>query len=64
MPPRFYDRHEAAALLRVSVATVKRLLRSGELSSITIGDRRLIPVEAMEAFINARKAAAIQEGAA
>jgi len=42
---------DAAERLGVSAVTVKRLVASGELPSVLVGDRRLIPASALDAFI-------------
>ncbi|MBO0691614.1 MAG: helix-turn-helix domain-containing protein [Acidimicrobiaceae bacterium] len=47
---------EAAERLAVGTTTVKTLIASGELPSVLVGDRRLIPVAALEAFIADRAA--------
>jgi len=41
---------ETAELLGVSEATVKRLIRRGELLSINIGGRRLVPQTAIDEY--------------
>jgi len=43
---------EAARRLGVSPRTVATLLASGELSSRRIGRRRVIPIRALERFLN------------
>lgn len=43
---------ETAALLNVSRTRVYSLLRDGSLKSVKVGGRRLVPREAIEAFIN------------
>lgn len=45
---------EAAEVLRIHRATVFALLRDGDLESIQIGRRRLIPLAAIHRFIRAR----------
>ncbi|SCL20756.1 DNA binding domain-containing protein, excisionase family [Micromonospora rhizosphaerae] len=50
---------EAAARLRVSKWMLYNLIRSRRLRSVKIGDRRLIPVAALRAFL-----AALEEDAA
>jgi excisionase family DNA binding protein len=42
---------EAAHALRVSEATVARLLRDGALDSVKVGARRVIPWTAIEAYL-------------
>jgi excisionase family DNA binding protein len=44
---------EAAWLLNVGVSTMWALIHSGELSSFTVGRRRLVAVGVIEAFIAA-----------
>jgi excisionase family DNA binding protein len=43
---------EAARRLAVSARTVAALVARGELASRKLGRRRIIPVEALESFIN------------
>jgi excisionase family DNA binding protein len=45
---------ETQQTLGVTHALVYRLVMSGELRSITIGSRRLVPVRELEAFITHR----------
>lgn len=54
--PLVYSLAEAARLLCVGESTVKELCRRGELAHIDIGRRRLIPREALAAFVAARVA--------
>lgn len=54
-PDRLDDLDEAADLLNVSRRTVETLCHSGELPSVKIRRRRLIPHKALKAFIR-RKA--------
>lgn len=46
---------EAAAELRIARATFYRLLGSGEIESIHIGRRRLVPKEAIDAWLAAKR---------
>jgi excisionase family DNA binding protein len=46
-----YTPHETADMLRVCRTTVYGLIRDGELRSVNIGRRRLIPATAIEAYI-------------
>jgi excisionase family DNA binding protein len=55
---RLLSLDDAAHALRVSRGTVKNIVRSGALASLTIGTRRLITPEALEAYIAAREAEA------
>ncbi|WP_163511586.1 helix-turn-helix domain-containing protein [Fodinicola acaciae] len=43
---------ETAELLRVSKATVFVTIRSGRLKSVKIGARRLVPLDAVRAFLD------------
>lgn len=56
-PDRLDDLDEAADLLNVSRRTVETLIHSGELPSVKIRRRRLIPHRALKAYIR-RKAEA------
>jgi excisionase family DNA binding protein len=53
---RLYNVPEVAEALRVHSSHVYRMLDSGELASIKIGKRRLVRVEAIDAFIDAHAA--------
>ena len=50
-PPLLYTPGETAELLRVCRTTVYGLIRDGELRSVKIGRRRLIPAEALADYI-------------
>lgn len=52
--PVLYTVPETTARLRISRAKVHQLLASGELDSITIGRRRLVPDTALAAYIRGR----------
>lgn len=61
--PKLYTLEAAGELLGVSVSTIRRLVASGALSSVSIGTtlddpqrghRMRIPAEAIEEFIKAR----------
>ena len=41
---------ETASALGIGTTTVKKLIRDGQLGSVKIGDRRLVPAEAAQAF--------------
>jgi excisionase family DNA binding protein len=43
---------EAAATCGISRATLYRLLSDGKLTTVKIGDRRLVPIVALDALIN------------
>lgn len=53
-----YDIPQAAEALNVSPRTIATLIASGQLSSVTIGRRRLVPRQSIDAFVAARIAAA------
>lgn len=55
--PRLYGVPASAIWLGISQAQVWRLLETGELSSLKIGRRRLIPREALEAYVASLPAA-------
>jgi excisionase family DNA binding protein len=46
-----YDLDQAAEMLSVSRRVVDRLIRDGELDSVKLGRRRLVPHEALEAYV-------------
>jgi excisionase family DNA binding protein len=52
-PRQLYSVSQAAAQLSVSQETIWRLLATGELGSMTVGRRRLIPAHALAAFVEA-----------
>lgn len=45
--------HEVAAVLRVSVSTVRRLVASGELRVVRVRRRPLVSEKELEAFVSA-----------
>jgi excisionase family DNA binding protein len=47
---RAYRINEAAAAYRLSRSTIYKLIAAGDLRSVKVGGRRLIPVEAIEAL--------------
>jgi excisionase family DNA binding protein len=51
--PMLYDIYEVALALRLGASTVRKLVSAGEIPSIRIGNRRLIRVEDLRAFIAA-----------
>lgn len=53
-PDRLLDLGEAADLLNVSRRTVETLIHSGELPSVKIRRRRLIPHRALQAYIRSK----------
>lgn len=56
--PLLYTVPEAAQLLRIGRSSLYELIATRQLVSITIGSRRLIPAEDLEAFVASRKDAA------
>lgn len=54
MTPLCLRLDEVAARIGVSPRTVSRLIASGDLPSITILRRRLVPVEALETYLAGR----------
>jgi len=58
MTPLCLRLDEVAARIGVSPRTVSRLIASGDLPSITILRRRVVPVEALEAYLAGRIARA------
>lgn len=49
--PLAYRIKEAAAALGVGRTTIYRLIQNGQLNVVRVGNRSLIPVEALEAFL-------------
>ena len=49
--PLLYRVDEAAAALRLSRSSVYELIRSGQLSSVKQGRRRLVPVTALAVYV-------------
>ncbi|WP_433697036.1 helix-turn-helix domain-containing protein [Nocardiopsis sp. CA-288880] len=56
VPQLAYKVPEAAEALALSVATVWKLVKSGELRSYKVGSSRFIPVAALTEFVEARLA--------
>jgi len=50
-PPLAFDTNEAARQLGVSRSTLYCLLQSGELASVRIGRRRLVPAVALDEYL-------------
>jgi excisionase family DNA binding protein len=57
LEPMVLDVGEAARALRLGPSTVRAKIATGELRSVKIGDRRLIRVEDLRAFLAERVAA-------
>ncbi|GAB3920236.1 hypothetical protein GCM10011575_44100 [Microlunatus endophyticus] len=51
IPPVVYSVNEAAEALRLSRELLYELIRSGQLRSIKVGRRRLVPVSAVTEFV-------------
>ena len=51
MKPQTYTPPQAAHILGVSLSTINRAIKTGELESHKIGRRRLIPIRAIEALL-------------
>lgn len=52
--PLVYDVEEAAEALRLSRSQIYELIRSGRLRTLKEGRRRLVPVSALMAYLEAR----------
>jgi excisionase family DNA binding protein len=52
-PRGLYGQDEAAAYLGISRSEIERLIARGELPSVPVGRRRLVPHAALDAFIEA-----------
>lgn len=52
VPAKAYDKQQAAATLSISRATIDRLISTGELRAKKIGSRVVIPVEAIDEYLN------------
>ena len=59
MDKRLFGVKEAATYLGCSDWTVKQLLRDGQLASLKINDRRLIPREELDRYIDKKMTAAV-----
>jgi excisionase family DNA binding protein len=57
---RLYGLSEACLITGLGKTTIKSLVYSGELESIKVGRRRLIPVESIDKFIAARLESQVQ----
>lgn len=51
LEPRLLTRHEVANLLRVSRATVDRMIQDGRLRSIKVGRMRRIPLSSVDEWL-------------
>ncbi len=50
MDPLLHDMEDAAAVLSISRRTAYELVRRGELKTVLIGRRRLVPAESLREF--------------
>jgi excisionase family DNA binding protein len=51
----FYTVEEVAKMLRVSEATVRRLIKSGQLKAVSVGNQFRISQEDLDEFLSRRK---------
>lgn len=51
VPPRLLTKGTAARALGVSERTIDTLIRSGDLRSVKVGKRRLVPVQALDKYV-------------
>lgn len=58
VPPRLLSKAAAGRALGVSERMVENLIRAGELRSVKLGKRRLVPVVAIDEFVDAMAGAA------
>lgn len=56
-PRKLYDRHDAAEQLSISERVLDRLIVDGHLETVKIGRRRLVPDDALDAYIEKLRAA-------
>ena len=54
IPPRLYGLNQVCDATGLGKTTVKNLIYEGELDSIRVGRRRLVPVESIDKFIRTR----------
>lgn len=52
VPPVLYRVDEAAESLRLSRSVVYELIRSGQLRTVKVGRRRLVPVAALAEYVD------------
>ena len=64
MKPETYTRHQVCERLQISLATLERLIRRGELPVVKVSRRVLIRRRTLETFLRQREAAAPQSNGA
>jgi excisionase family DNA binding protein len=52
--PLLLSLDESAALMGIGIVTLHKIIRNGEIGSVKIGKRRLIPRQEIDAFIRDR----------
>lgn len=52
MSRHLYAKPEAAETLSISERVLDRLIRDGDIETVTIGRRRLVPAEAIDDYIS------------
>lgn len=57
VPAVLYNVAEAAEALRLSKCAIYELIRSGQLRTVKVGRRRLVPVEALSEWVARLEAA-------
>lgn len=58
---RLYGLHNVCKMTDLGLTTVKSLIHSGELESIKVGRRRLVPHESLHRFVEQRLASSDQD---
>ena len=51
-PLRIYTLKEAASMMRISVATLRQLIKDGEIKTVTIGKSRMIKFTDIFDYVN------------
>lgn len=51
IPPVLYRVDEATEALRISRSVIYELIRSGQLRTVKVGRRRLVPVQALDEYV-------------
>ena len=58
MPKLLYEVSEASVMTSLGRSKLYELMASGEIESVKVGKRRLIPAQALETFVERLRAAA------